>query len=137
MENSPQVLKANMRVVGNSEYAILFYRDKLPKFRNNGRMVFNCIPMRRDTETPDIHPTQKPIHLLKFLIDTFTDPGDVVIDPCAGSGVSLLAAEQLSRKAFGFEIKREYVKAFEEKLKPLSGYKELVFTGEIINTREG
>lgn len=42
----------------------------------------------------------------------FTDIGDVVIDPCAGSGVTLLAAEQLGRKAYGFEIKKEYVEAF-------------------------
>lgn len=41
---SPQVLKANMRIVGNTEYAILLYRDKLPKFNNNGNMVFNSMP---------------------------------------------------------------------------------------------
>ena len=34
---SAQVLKANMKIVGNCEYAILLYRDKLPKFRNNGK----------------------------------------------------------------------------------------------------
>lgn len=38
---SPQVLKANMRVVGNCEYALLLYRDKLPKFNNHGRMIMN------------------------------------------------------------------------------------------------
>ena len=124
---SPQVLKANMRIVGNSEYALLFFRNKLPKFRNSGRMVFNCIPMRRDNETPKIHPTQKSIYLLKFLIDTFTDAGDVVIDPCAGSGVTLLAAEQLGRRGYGFEIKREYVKDFEKHIKPLAGEKEFLF----------
>jgi site-specific DNA-methyltransferase (adenine-specific) len=83
--------------------------------------------MGHDTETPKIHPTQKPIRLLKFLIDTFTDVGDVVIDPCAGSGVTLLAAEQLGRKAFGFEIKKEYVGVFEKQLKPLAGNKEFIF----------
>lgn len=114
---SPQVLKANMKIVGNTEYALLFYRDKLPKFRNNGRMIFNCIPFERDTATPKIHPTQKPLTLLKFLIQTFTDRGDVVIDPCAGSGSTLLAAEELGRKSYGFEIKKEFVQAFNEKLK--------------------
>jgi len=128
---SPQVLKANMRVVGNCEYALLFYRDKLPKFRNRGRMVFNCLPMIRDSETPDIHPTQKPLQLMKFLIETFTDPGDVVLDPVAGSGVVLLAAEQLGRKSFGFEIKREYVRGFEEKLKPLASEKDFNFEENI------
>lgn len=113
---SPQVLKANMRIVGNTEYAILFYRDKLPKFNNNGRMIFNSMPMERDTTTPRIHPTQKPLPLLKFLIETFTDKGDVVIDPCAGSGSTLLASEQLGRKSYGFEIKKEFVDEFNKKI---------------------
>lgn len=113
---SAQVLKANMKIVGNCEYALLLYRDKLPKFNNNGRMVFNCMDYIRDTETPKIHPTQKSIHVIRHLIELFTDPGDVVIDPCAGSGVTLLAAEQLGRRAYGFEIKKEYVEAFKTKL---------------------
>lgn len=113
---SAQVLKANMRIVGNCEYGLVLYRDKLPKFRNNGQMVFNCIDVKRDHKTPKIHPTQKSVPLLKQLISTFTDIGDVVIDPCAGSGTTLLAAEQLGRKAYGFEIKKQYVEAFHEKL---------------------
>lgn len=107
---SAQVLKANMRIVGNCEYAILFYRQKLPKFNNNGKMVFNCIDWEKDNDTPKIHPTQKPVNVLKRLIEIFTDPGDVVIDPCAGSGSTLLAALQLKRKAYGFEIKKNFYK---------------------------
>jgi site-specific DNA-methyltransferase (adenine-specific) len=113
---SPQVLKANMKIVGNCEYAVLLYRDKLPKFNNNGKMVFNALEYKRDNETEKIHPTQKSIHVIKNLISIFTDIGDVVIDPCAGSGVSLLAAEQLGRKSFGFEIKKEFVDDFNNKL---------------------
>lgn len=107
---SAQVLKANMRVVGNCEYGLLLYRDKLPKFRNEGKMVMNCIEYPRDTKTVKIHPTQKSVPLLEFLIKTFTDEGDVVIDPCAGSGSTLLAADNLKRKAFGFEIKKDFHK---------------------------
>jgi site-specific DNA-methyltransferase (adenine-specific) len=107
---SAQVLKANMRIVGNCEYALLLYREKLPKFRNNGKMIFNCIDWERDTETEKIHPTQKPVPLLKKLIEIFTDPGDVVIDPCAGSGSTIVAALELDRKAYGFEIKKNFYK---------------------------
>lgn len=121
---SAQVLKANMRIVGNCEYAVLLYRDKLPKFNNNGKMIFNCIDVlenycfdyERDNETPKIHTTQKSIHVIKNLIEIFTDIGDVVIDPVAGSGVTLLAAEQLGRKSYGFEIKKQYVNGFNTKL---------------------
>lgn len=107
---SPQVLKANMRIVGNCEYALLLYRDKLPKFNNNGKMIFNCMDWVRDNITPKIHPTQKPIDVIKHLIRTFTDEGEVVIDPCAGSGVTLKAAAELGRRAYGFEIKKDFVK---------------------------
>lgn len=113
---SPQVLKANMRVVGNCEYALLLYRDKLPKFRNGGKMVFNCMDWERDNDTPKIHTTQKPIKVMEKLIRTFTDPGDVVIDPCAGSAVTLLAAKNLNRRAYGFEIKKNFFKGANEKV---------------------
>lgn len=100
---SAQVLKANMRIVGATEYGLVFYRDKLPKFNNNGKMIFDYFRFPRDTETPKIHPTQKPVPLLKELISIFTDEGEVVIDPCAGSGSTLIAAHQIGRKAYGFE----------------------------------
>ena len=105
---SAQVLKANMKIVGNAEYGLLLYRDKLPKFRNNRKMIFNVMDWPRDTESEKIHPTQKPVKLLETLIEIFTDPGDVVIDPVAGSGSTLIAAENLGRKAHGFEIKKEF-----------------------------
>ena len=119
---SPQVLKANMRVVGATEYALLFYRDRLPKFRNGaqfdengktirgtGHMVFNWFQWERDPkDIPKIHPAQKPVALLKKLIKTFTDSGDVVIDPCCGSGATLRAAYELGRNAYGFEIDRTF-----------------------------
>ncbi len=113
---SAQVLKANMRIVGNCEYGVLLYRDKLPKFNNDGRMVFNCFDYPRDTDTPRIHPTQKPVELLERLIKLFTDKGDVVIDPCAGSGTTLLAAAKMDRKAYGFENKKNYCLAARAKI---------------------
>jgi DNA modification methylase len=64
---SAQVLKANMKVVGNCEYAVIFYRDRLPKFNNNGKMVFNCMDWIIDNESEKTHPTQKPVKLLEKL----------------------------------------------------------------------
>lgn len=107
---SAQVLKANMRIVGNAEYGLLLYRDKLPKFNNGGKMIFNVMDWedKRDDLYEKIHPTQKPVALLEKLISIFTDPGDVVIDPCAGSGSTIIAAHNLGRKGYGFEIKKDF-----------------------------
>jgi site-specific DNA-methyltransferase (adenine-specific) len=107
---SAQVLKANMRIVGNAEYGLVLYRDKLPKFNNNGKMVFNVMDWETDDDLlyEKIHPTQKPIKLLERLISIFTDEGDVVIDPVAGSGSTLLAASNLNRNSYGFEIKKNF-----------------------------
>lgn len=105
---SAQVLKANMRVVGNCEYGLILYRDKLPKFNNNGQMVFNCMDYPRDLGMERIHPTQKSIPLLKHLIELFTDVDDVVIDPFAGSGSTLIAAASIGRKAYGMEISKRF-----------------------------
>jgi site-specific DNA-methyltransferase (adenine-specific) len=108
---SAQVLKANMKIVGNCEYGLVLYRDRLPKFNNKGKMIFNCIDWPRDNESEKIHPTQKPVELLKTLIEIFTDINDVVIDPVAGSGSSLVAALRTNRKAYGFEIKKNFFDA--------------------------
>lgn len=119
---SPQVLKANMRVVGATEYALLLWRDRLPKFRNGaktdengknipgtGHMIFNWFNWERDKKNiPKIHPAQKPVGLLKQLIEIFTDPGDVVIDPCFGSGTTGRACMELKRNFYGFEISKEF-----------------------------
>ena len=121
--SSAQALKANMRIVGATEYAVVLYREKLPKFRNGrqidpetgktirgtGKMVFNWFEWKRDPkEIPKIHPTQKPVEVLKRLIEVFTDEGDVVIDPVCGSGSTLRAAAELKRKAYGFEASKVF-----------------------------
>lgn len=106
---SPQVLKANMKIVGATEYALVLYRDRLPKFNNGGEMIFNWMPWEKDgRDIPKIHPTQKPVVMLKKLISIFTDEEDVVIDPVAGSGSTLRAAAEMRRNSYGFEIDRKF-----------------------------
>ena len=120
---SAQVLKANMKIVNACEYAVVLYREKLPKFRNigedgKGHMVFNGFEWKKDNskEYAKIHPTQKPINILKKLIRIFTDEGDVVIDPVAGSGSTLRACAELKRSCYGFEIKKDFYTKAKEKM---------------------
>lgn len=124
---SAQALKANMKIVGATEFAVVLYRNKLPKFNNNGKMVYNWFEWKRDSikEYPKIHPTQKPIGVLKRLIEIFTDPGDVVIDPVAGSGTTLRAAYEIGRNSYGFEVDRNFYTKSRELMLP---QRELVST---------
>lgn len=117
---SAQVLKANMRIVGNCEYAMLFYRDKLPKFNNHGKMIFNCMDWEKDN-VKKIHPTQKPLSVLMKLIDIFTDEGDIIIDPVAGSGSTLIAAYEMNRIGYGFEIDKKF---YNDAIKYIEEYKQ-------------
>ena len=131
-KSSGQALKANMKILGATEHAVVLYRDKLPKFNNGrqidletgkpirgtGKMVLNWFPWERDkaSEYPKIHPTQKPVVMLKQLIEIFTDKGDVVIDPVAGSGTTLRACMELGRHSYGFEIKKDFCKKAKEEM---------------------
>lgn len=136
---SPQVLKANMRIVGATERALLFYRDRLPKFRNGvqtdengktirgtGHMVFDWFQWEKDDKTiPKIHPAQKPVAVLKKLIEIFTDPGDVVIDPCFGSGSTARACLETGRQFYGFEINKTFYKRAKEEMIKLPESKQM------------
>ena len=140
-KSSPQALKANMRIVGATEHALLFYRSYLPKFRNGskvdengktirgtGHMVLDWFQWDRDgKEVPKIHPTQKPVNLLKKLIEICTDPGDVVIDPCFGSGATARAARETGRNFYGFEINKEYYRRAKEEMIVLPEDNQITF----------
>lgn len=125
-KSSSQVLKANMRIVGAVETALVLWRDKLPKFNNDGRMIKDWFYWDRCGEYPKIHPTQKPVSVLKNLVKIYTDEYDVVIDPVAGSGSTLRACMELNRSCYGFEIKKPfYNRAVNEMLKDVTYQQEL------------
>lgn len=138
-KSSPQALKANMRIVGATERALLFYRDRLPKFRNGakydetgrpirgtGKMILDWFEFERDgKDIPKIHPAQKPVKVLKRLIEVFTDPGDVVIDPCFGSGTTGRACMEMGRSFYGFEINKEFYKRAKEEMLILPDSKQM------------
>lgn len=62
------------------------------------------------------HPTQKPLGLFKYLIKTYTQKGDVVLDPFLGSGTTAVACKELGRKYIGFELVPDYYKISQKRL---------------------
>lgn len=63
-----------------------------------------------------LHPTQKPLDLLEYLIKTYTKEGDLVLDGCMGSGSTCLAARNINRQFIGIEKEEKYFKITQERL---------------------
>jgi len=82
-----------------------------PQKVNDGRKNPPDNPFQRgQTVRQNIHPTVKPLKLMSYLITLGSRPDDVVLDPFAGSGTTLLSAKQIGRKYIGIEREEEYYK---------------------------
>lgn len=71
---------------------------------------------RFNRDNPKIHPTQKPVALFEYLIKTYTNEGDLVLDNCAGSGTTGVAARNLKRNFILIEKEPEYIKIIKSRL---------------------
>ena len=65
----------------------------------------------------NLHPTQKPVSVLTPLVESFSNPGDVVLDPFCVSGSTLLAARKLNRRFLGIELSKQYFDLAEQRLR--------------------
>jgi site-specific DNA-methyltransferase (adenine-specific) len=63
------------------------------------------------------HPTQKPVDLIRYLIRTYTNPGDLILDNCMGSGTTAVAAINEGRHFTGFELEEKYFNICLERIK--------------------
>jgi site-specific DNA-methyltransferase (adenine-specific) len=72
---------------------------------------------QKNKSTGFMHPTQKPIALCEYLIKTYSNEGDLVLDNCMGSGTTCLAAKNLGRQFIGIEKDKEYFNICVERLK--------------------
>jgi DNA modification methylase len=82
-------------------------------------------------ETRLRHPALFPVALIKRLLDIYTRPGDVVLDPFMGAGSTLVAAQELERQGIGFEISSEFISLAKQRLRNNSGSEEAVLAPEI------
>ena len=78
-------------------------KNYVQKFTNYPKSILEF-----GSEGKPIHPTQKPLELYKYLIQTFSNEGDLILDPCFGSGNCLLAAKHIGRHYIGFETDHGY-----------------------------
>lgn len=111
---NPQKTTGNKRKISKVEHKVKckettnYGKYRLTSYDSTERFPTSVWTFAKDSQKCALHPAQKPVAVLKRLIEIFTDPGDVVIDPCCGSGSTLRAAMELGRSAYGFEIDRNF-----------------------------
>ena len=133
--NSTGFQLANKRPLKKHETISVFYR-KQPTYNPQGLQLFGKVNRRKSTDDnwsemnaneyvqqftnyptqllefaydkEKLHPTQKPVALLEYLIKTYTNEGEVVLDNCMGSGSTCVAAVNTGRHYIGFELDEKY-----------------------------
>jgi site-specific DNA-methyltransferase (adenine-specific) len=101
------------------EYIILGCNGD-PRRENANRHDGTIMEFTRPHGDDRFHPTEKPEELMRYLVGSFTEEGDVILDPFAGSGVTLDAARQLNRKYIGIEINEEFYEKINERLSQMT-----------------
>ena len=96
-------LGENNSLNGDSEYV-----QKYTNYPNN-ILYFDC-------EKKYVHPTQKPLELMKYLVLTYSNIGDMVLDSCMGSGTTGVACKELNRDFIGIEIDKKYFDIASERM---------------------
>jgi site-specific DNA-methyltransferase (adenine-specific) len=77
--------------------------------RDNGWRYPKAVKLFNNADTRNVvHPTQKPVALFEYLIRTYTNKGDTVLDNCMGSGTTAIACLNTERNFIGFELNEEY-----------------------------
>jgi len=100
----------------NHEYAVLATNGK-PRLTNENRHGGNVWEFQRKGGDSMDHPTQKPLEMMRYIIKSITEPGDMVFDPFAGSGSTLVAAKQTDRNYIGTEMDPKHYQTAQDRLK--------------------
>ena len=110
------IISVNLKVMRSSVDYLSEKKDKERKEHTQefGNYPRNVIQFSRESRL--YHPTQKPVNLMEYLISTYTEVGDLVLDFTSGSGSTLLGCEVLNRKWIGIEITDKYCEVIKKRI---------------------
>lgn len=119
---NPQKTKGHTRKVSKAEHKILcrkttdYGHHGLTTYDSTERYPKSVLIFAKDIQKSALHPTQKPVALLEYLVKTYTNPGDLVIDNCMGSGSTGVACINTGRKFIGMELDKGYFDIAEKRI---------------------
>lgn len=118
---TPQMLKGATHIrgpMGKSKVATTnygsFLDDSSRQYASDEYYPRSTFEFRSDMQP--VHPTQKPVALMEYLIKTYTNPGETVLDNCMGSGTTGVACKNLNRKFIGIEKDDKYFEIAKERI---------------------
>jgi site-specific DNA-methyltransferase (adenine-specific) len=98
------------------------YGDFKPTgYDSTERYPTSVLTFKSDRQVSSLHPTQKPVALFEYLVKTYTNPGEVVLDNCMGSGTTAVACVNTGRHYIGFETDKGYFEAAQKRVAAISG----------------
>lgn len=122
---NPQMQERAASGLARVKSGVVNYATKAEAYGNGG-LTGTASSRRPDLRYPrsvqkfnrerGLHPTQKPVDLMRYLIRTYTNEGATVLDNCAGSGTTLVAAQREGRKAIGVELEEKYCEIIAKRL---------------------
>ena len=115
----PSHSKGSMKTETNRNYGKY---GKVDNCRLHGSKKFptSIIKFQKPHPSKALHPTEKPVELFKYLIKTYSNKGDLILDSCIGVGTTAIACEQLNRNFIGFETNRKYCQIAEKRISRLT-----------------
>lgn len=114
------------RIWRHQHELIIAARNKECKVNENGRLYRDVIAVKITQPEDRTHPVQKPVKLLKYLIEPITLQNDIVLDPFCGSGTTLIAAQQLRRNWIGVDLNLNYVDTANKNLEKYTLHNQLL-----------
>lgn len=91
-------------------------KDNITTISDGRRYPKDIIKVKKKSTDKHLHPTQKPVDLLKYLIRTYTNEEEIVLDNCMGSGSTGVACKELNRNFIGIELDKKYFNIAKERI---------------------
>ena len=108
VKHEGKLVKNSPKAKFNSEVSSKWDRRITPYVDTGYRYPCDILEFRREKLGSTLHPTQKPLALIEYLVKTYSNEGDVILDSCMGSGTTGVATKRLQRDFIGIELNEKY-----------------------------
>lgn len=108
LRTNPRPQMTGDRPAPPCDHLVLAHGSAPMRWNGGGRAATWASPPARFDPGGQVHPTQKPLALMRALVEDFTNPGELVLDPFAGAGTTAVACKELGRRFVGWELDAGY-----------------------------